>query len=122
MAKRGRPRKKKVVRKPKRTTILPSDEEVDKKTDDTSNIPSPSQQPNAGNEPSGRTIDTSQDPSDDIDDKTTSKLTKTNSNKKKIILTGARKKDDTSADSDATEVYVLLSGRRIETFLFLGIQ
>ena len=107
MAKRGRPRKKQVRRKPARLSTISSDEDDEKKTSEISNLPSPSQQPAAGNEPSGTTADASQDPSEDIDEKNTTKLTKNNSNKKKIILTGARKKDETSGDSDATEVYVL---------------
>lgn len=106
MGKRGRPPKKKVPPKPvQRSVILSSEEDEEKTKNETFNVSSSSQRQEPGNELNATNIDTSQDHSEEFDEKPTEKVTR-NSNKKKIILTGARKKDDTSDDSDATEVYV----------------
>lgn len=102
---RGRPPKKKVSPKSVQRPSILNSEDDDEIKNETSNLSSPLQQQTTGNELNGTNIDTSQDPSEDFNQNSTSKVTR-NSNKKKIILTGARKKDDTSDDSDATEVYV----------------
>lgn len=113
MGKRGRPPKKKVLPKeepPKVEqcyTILSSDEDT-KKKDKTLNLPLPSQRRGKGNERNGPSVITPPDrtkPLNNGNGKTTPS-TKNNSNKKKIVLNGIKKKDETSGDSDATEVYV----------------
>jgi hypothetical protein len=112
MGKRGRPKKNKIVpntvqKAEQCYTILSSDEESGKK-EETLRLPSPSQRRGAGNERSEPIIITPPDrstPLVDVNEKTTT-LTRNNSTKKKIILNGIKKKDDTSGDTDATEVYV----------------
>ncbi|CAF1582131.1 unnamed protein product [Adineta ricciae] len=96
MGKRGRPPKRKVVSDASKVveecyTILSSDEEIEKK-DQPLRLPEPTQRRGVGNE---RTSTTPLTPS----------VAKTNGQKKKIILGGKNKKDQTSGDSDATEVY-----------------
>ncbi|CAF3872676.1 unnamed protein product [Adineta steineri] len=111
MGKRGRPPKRKVVpatpaKEEECYTILSSDEEIGKK-DETLRLPSPSQRRGAGNERGGTIIITPPDrtsSSKNITEKTTPVTRKTR-HKKKIILNGNNKKDNTSGDSDATEVY-----------------
>ena len=106
MGKRGRPSKKKPspITVPKHEecyTILSSDEELTKK-DETLQLPSPTQRRGVGNEWTGASITP---PTLSVD--TNEKPTKNSTGKKKIVLNGIRKKDDSSGDSDATEMYVL---------------
>ncbi len=112
MGKRGRPPKKKTVPdtvpEPEQCyMILSSDEETGKK-EEILRLPSPSQRRGVGYDRSDPIIITPPvrtTPSTDvIEEKTT--LTRDANKKKKIILNGKNKKDDTSGDSDATEVYV----------------
>jgi hypothetical protein len=89
-------------------TILSSDEEIGKK-EDILCLPSPSQRRGPGNERTEPIIITPPDRTThliDVNEEKTTILTRNNNNKKKIILNGKNKKDDTSGDSDATEVYV----------------
>jgi hypothetical protein len=107
MGKRGRPPKKKslletVSKDEECYTILSSDEE------ETLHLPSPSQRRGVENERNELIITTPSHcptPSNDLNEKPTA-LIRNGSNKKKILLNGIHKKDDTSGDSDATEVYV----------------
>ncbi|UJR34129.1 hypothetical protein I4U23_021536 [Adineta vaga] len=102
MGKRGRPPKRKVVTEtPKKVEecymILSSDEETNK-TEKSLRLPSPNQRRGAGNE-RGRTISLTPP------DRTVSVKKTTPVTKKKIILNGNHKKNQSSGDSDATEVY-----------------
>jgi len=126
MGKRGRPPKRKIV--PDTTkkaaqcyTILTSDEEVNNK-EESLRLPSPTQRRGAGNARGGTIIITPPDRTasltNNIEKKTP--LARNNGTKKKIILNGLNKKDETSGDSDATEVYVQVFYLRLfycETFL-----
>jgi hypothetical protein len=113
MGKRGRPPKKKIltdtVSKAEQCyMILSSDDDETGKKDDTLRLPSPGQRRGIGNQRSEIMIISPPDRTTsamDVNEKPTA-LTRNNTNKKKIILNGNIKKDDTSGDSDATEVYV----------------
>lgn len=114
MGKRGRPPKKKSNAKTSSKldecyTILSSDEETGFKNEKL-RLPSPTQRRGSGNERTEINVSTPSDRSKSLTsntEKTTSTNRKNNdNNKKKIKLSSINKKSDTSADSDATEVYV----------------
>jgi hypothetical protein len=110
MGKRGRPRKKPATNVPTKVTqcyTLSSDEETGNK-EKILRLPSPTQRRGVGNERGGSIVLTPPNRTTTLANVNGKKTPlKTNDSvKKKIIINGNHKKDETSGDSDATEVYV----------------
>lgn len=109
MGKRGRPRKQKPApvtpsKAEQCYTLLSSDDETSKKDNQVSlRLPPASQRRGAGSERGGLIAITPPDRSPAAEK--TTPVTRANG-QKKIKLNGLRKKEESSGDSDATEVYV----------------